>query len=149
MPYKLKAWRGFSNWERGRSLAVYVSQPTQGSVFGVPCQHSHARLCCTRLKDLFTILFVSLGYSFESRPYSRAFGTEGSVVTRGLSINRCSRGMRQLRRIDANQAEPCFLLLIHEDKKWLYELVSPRGEVQDLLIQWEIHVLWKNYQNFF
>lgn len=136
MPYKLKAWRGFSNWERGRSLAVYVSQPTQGSVFGVPCQHSHARLCCTRLKDLFTILFVSLGYSFESRPYSRALGTEGSVVTRGLSINRCSRGLRQLRRIDANQAEPCFLLLIHEDKKWLYELVSPRGELQDLLIQW-------------
>lgn len=136
MPYKLKAWPGFSNWERGRSLAVYVSQPTQGSVFGVPCQHSHARLCCTRLKDLFTILFVSLGYSFESRPYSRALGTEGSVVTRGLSINRCSRGLRQLRRIDANQAEPCFLLLIHEDKKWLYELVSPMGELQDLLIQW-------------
>lgn len=95
---------------------MYVSQPTQGSVFGVPCQHSHARLWCTRLKDLFTILFVSLGYSFESRPYSRAVGTEGSVVTRGLSINRCSRGLRQLRRLDANQAEPCFLLLTHEDK---------------------------------
>lgn len=128
---------------------MYVSQPTQGSVFGVPCQHSHARLWCARLKDLFTILFVSLGYSFESRPYSRAVGTEGSVVTRGLSINRCSRGLRQLRRLDANQAEPCFLLLTHEDKKWLYELVSPRGEVQDLLIQWKIHVLQKNYQNFF
>ena len=107
---------------------MYVSQPTQGSVFGVPCQHSHARLWCTRLKDLFTILFVSLGYSFESSPYSRAVGTEGSVVTRGLSINRCSRGLRQLRRLDANQAEPCFLLLTYEDKKWLYELVSPRGE---------------------
>lgn len=128
---------------------MYVSQPTQGSVFRVPCQHSHARLWCTRLKDLFTILFVSLGYSFESRPYSRAVGTEGSVVIRGLSINRCSRGLRQLRRFDANQAEPCFLLLTHEDKKWLYELVSPRGEVQDLLIQWKIHVLQKNYQNFF
>lgn len=103
---------------------MYVSQPTQGSLFGVPCQHSHARLWCTRLKDLFTILFVSLGYSFESRPYSRAVGTEGSVVTRGLSINRCSRGLRQLPRLDANQAEPCFLLLTHEDKKWLYELAN-------------------------
>lgn len=72
---------------------MYVSKPTQlGSVFGVPCQHSHARLWCTRLKDLFTILFVSLGYSFESRPYSRAVGTEGSVVTRGLTDARAGCG---------------------------------------------------------
>lgn len=127
---------------------MYVSQPTQGSVFGVPCQHSHARLWCTRLKDLFTVLFVSLGYSFESRPYSRTAGTEGSVVTRGLSINRCSRELRQLRRLDANQAEPCFLLLTHEDKKWLYELVSPRGEVQDLLIQWKIQCSLEKLSKF-
>lgn len=68
---------------------------------------SIAMLDCGVLdKDLFTILFMSLGYSLESRPYSRALGTEGSVVTRGLSINRCSRGLRQLQRLDAVQAEP-------------------------------------------
>ena len=36
-----------------------------------------------------------LGYSFEPRPNNRAFGTEGSVTTIGLSINGYSLSKNQ------------------------------------------------------
>ena len=36
------------------------------------------------------MLLHLLGYSFEPRPNSLALGTVGSVMTIGLSINRCS-----------------------------------------------------------
>ena len=36
-----------------------------------------------------------LGYSLEPRPNSHALGTVGSVMTIGLSINRCSHSKNQ------------------------------------------------------
>ena len=36
-----------------------------------------------------------LGYSFEPRPNSRVFATEDSVMTIGLSINRCSHSKKK------------------------------------------------------
>ena len=35
-----------------------------------------------------------LGYSFEPRPNSRVFATADSVMTIGLSINRCSHSKK-------------------------------------------------------
>ena len=35
-----------------------------------------------------------LGYSFEDRPNSRVFATADSVMTIGLSINRCSHSKK-------------------------------------------------------
>ena len=40
-----------------------------------------------------------LRYSFEPRPYRRALGTAGSVMTIGLSINGCSHSKNQLDEI--------------------------------------------------
>ena len=68
-----------------------------------------------------------LRYSFEPRPYRRALGTAGSVMTIGLSINGCSHsknqldeikqdglvrkfGLRRLQRLEVIQAKPPFLL---------------------------------------
>ena len=36
-----------------------------------------------------------LGYSFEPRPNSRVFAAEDSVMTIGLSINRCSHSKKK------------------------------------------------------
>ena len=37
-----------------------------------------------------------LGFSFESRPKSRALATAGSVMTIGLSKNRCSHSEKNV-----------------------------------------------------
>ena len=40
-----------------------------------------------------------LGYCFEPRPYRRALGTEGSVMTIGLSMNGCSYSKKKKNRL--------------------------------------------------
>ena len=42
-------------------------------------------LCMNRVKSLLSMCCILLGYSFESRPNSRAVGTAGSVLIIGLS----------------------------------------------------------------
>ena len=64
---------------------------------GVPCEQSlsfacsilviQERLCRTWATSLLSMRGMLLGYSFEPRP--RALGTAGSVMTIGLSMNRC------------------------------------------------------------
>ena len=49
----------------------------------------------TRVRSLSSMRYMLLGYSFEPRPYSRALGTAGSVMTIGLSINGCSHSKNQ------------------------------------------------------
>ena len=49
------------------------------------------RLCMNWVRPFLSMRGMLLGYSLEPRPYSRALGTAGSVMTIGLSINWCSR----------------------------------------------------------
>jgi len=84
-----------------------------------------------------------LGCSLEPRPNSHALGTVGSVMTIGLTINRCSHsknqfnqreqdwlvqklGLRLLQRFDVIQAESPFLLLDQGDKRRLWSQVVTR-----------------------
>ena len=49
------------------------------------------RLCImNRVRSFLSMRCMLLGYCFEPRPYRRALGTEGSVMTIGLSMNGCS-----------------------------------------------------------
>ena len=56
------------------------------------------RLCVNRIRCLWSMHCVLLGTSF-----SRALGTVGSVITIGLSINRCSHSKTSLTRENKTQ----------------------------------------------
>ena len=49
----------------------------------------------TRVRSLLSMRGMLLGYSFKTRPNSRALGIAGSVMTIGLSINGCSHSKNQ------------------------------------------------------
>ena len=49
------------------------------------------RLCMNWVRPFLSMRGMLLGYSLQPRPYSRALGTAGSVMTIGLSINWCLR----------------------------------------------------------
>ena len=48
------------------------------------------------IRSFLSMHGMLLGYSFEPRPNSRAFATEYSVKTIGLSINRCSHSKKKI-----------------------------------------------------
>ena len=48
-----------------------------------------------RVRSLLYMCCLLLGYSFESKPNSRALSTAGSVMTTGLSMNGSSYSKNQ------------------------------------------------------
>ena len=97
------------------------------------------RLCMNRVRSFMNMHSMLLGYSFETRPDSRALATAGSVMTIGLSTNRCLHSKNTVwrektrltsrrvwrRRPQRFDVKPPFLLLTHEHNR---RLCSQRGK---------------------
>ena len=87
---KWSSWNLSTLWKLALNmLASHQSHPVNRSNRAFL---SLARFCCTgqslgmnRVKSLLSMCCILLGYSFESRPNSRAVGTAGSVLIIGLS----------------------------------------------------------------
>ena len=107
------------------------------SLAGVWC--TRERLCMNRVKFFLNMHSMLLGYSFETRPDSRALATAGSVMTIGLSTNRCLHSKKPVwrektrltsrrvwrRRPQRFDVKPPFLLLTQEHNR---RLCSQRGK---------------------
>ena len=122
---------------------IYSTQPHH---LRAPCKQrlsvfvTRETLCIIRIRSLLSMRCMLLGYSFESRPNSRALASGGSVMTTGLSINRGSHPgklvWRERRRLTSPEVWAAvtskvwrcpFLLLSQEDKRRFYSqaVLSP------------------------
>ena len=148
---KWSSWNLSTLWKLALNmLASHQSHPVNRSNRAFL---SLARFCCTgqslgmnRVKSLLSMCCILLGYSFESRPNSRAVGTAGSVLIIGLSRKKQfdarkqdwlvqKFGLRRFQRFNSHviQAGTPFVLLSQENKRRLSQGASERSFNNSLL----------------
>ena len=107
-----KAWdRSVPSSETSNFRLLFMTSVTSAfsllmhTVRRTPCQQSLSFacsdpewFCVDRVRSLLSMHGMLLGYSFEPRPNHRVLATAWSLMTIGLSINRCSHSKKTVWR---------------------------------------------------